>query len=373
LECALLAAAVILYAERWSAVQCNNIMELRLAFIGMGNVGRAFIRLLQRKQAELAEQYGMTWVSTAIVTASHGSVISESGLDLGKAVERIESGRSLAGLDDSTQVADAAEAIGRCKADILFETTPLNPADGEPAVSHIRRAILNGMSVVTANKGPVAFAYRELNRLAIDCGVMFRFEGTVMDGCPVFNLVELCLPGARVLSFSGVLNSTSNLILTGMEEGRSLQECLAEAQERGIAEANPDHDLDGWDAAIKAVALANVLMGVVVPPGAVQRAGIKKLIPQDLGTAIKHGQTVRLVARAEVSSGTPMITVKPEPVPRSSALGCVRGTSNILLIQTDLMGEIAIFENDPGIDQTAYALLSDMIRIHESVVRSHDR
>jgi homoserine dehydrogenase len=350
--------------------ECLEPMELKLAFIGMGNVGRAFVRLLQRKQVETAKQYGITWVATAIATASHGSLISQTGLDLGEAVRRIESGRSIAGLGESELVPTAAEAIGRCHADIVFETTPLNPADGEPAISHIREAFLRGMCVVTANKGPIAFAYRQLSRLAAERGVMFRFEGTVMDGCPVFNLAELCLPSARVLSFCGVLNSTSNLILTGMEDGRSMEECLAEAQQLGIAEADADYDLDGWDAAIKAVALANVLMGVDADTRAVERLGIKQLTPEDVKRASAEGQALRLVARADRSSVGAKISVRPERLPRSSAMGCVRGTSNVLILKTDVMGEIAVFENDPGIDQTAYALLSDMIRVHEELSRS---
>jgi homoserine dehydrogenase len=202
---------------------------------------------------------------------------------------------------------------------------------------------------------------------------MFRFEGTVMDGCPVFNLAEFCLPSARILSFSGVLNSTSNLILTGMEEGRSIEECLAQAQRLGIAEADPDYDLDGWDATIKALALANVLMGVDERASAIHRTGIKKVTSEEVRSALAEDHAVRLVARARLTSGGATITVRPERIARSSALGSVRGTSNALIMKTDVMGEIAVIENDPGIDQTAYALLGDMIRIHQMLARSPDR
>jgi len=345
-------------------------MKLKLAFIGMGNVGRAFLRLLQSKRDELEQNHGITCVVTAIATARHGSLVSHAGLDPGDLAHGIGSGADIEAVADSEPVTDASEAIARCSADILFETTTLNPVDGEPAVTHIRSAILRGISVVTANKAPVAYAYRELSRLAADNDVMFRFEGTVMDGCPVFNLAEFCLPGARVLSLSGVLNSTSNLILTGMEKGRSMAECLLEAQRFGIAEANPDHDLDGWDAMIKIVALANVLMPGDQPVTVADRQGIKHLTEADVARALADGQAVRLVARAETSSSGTAITVRPERVPRSSVLGCVHGTSNVLIIDTDLMGEIAVVENDPGIGQTAYALLSDMMTIHQKLARS---
>ena len=348
-------------------------MELKLAFIGMGNVGRAFARLLQARRDELARQHGLAWVVTAIGTAHHGSLISETGLDLAGAVQRIESGQSIRALENSEVVSDAAEAIDRCHADILLETTPLNAVDGQPAISYIRRALLRGISVVSANKGPIAYGYRQLRSLAADRGVMFRFEGAVMDGCPIFNLAEFCLPGARILSLAGILNSTTNLILTGMEDGRSMGDCLAEARRMGIAEADSDNDLDGWDATVKALALANVLLRSDTPAIIAQRTGIKAVKPEEVRSAQAEGYALRLIARADASSGTAIITVKPERVPRSSALGCVRGTSNVLLLKTDVMGEIGVFENDPGIDQTAYALLSDLMMIHEALNRSRNR
>jgi homoserine dehydrogenase len=342
-------------------------MELKLAFIGMGNVGRAFARLLADKRRELAGLHGITWVVTGIATTRHGCSISAEGLDLDDAVRGIESGQAVNALGKGERVSDAVEVIERCSADVLFETTPLNPADGEPAISYIRRALLRGISVVTANKGPVAYGYPELARLAAGRGLNLRFEGSVMDGCPVFNLAQFCLPAARILSFAGILNSTTNLILTGMEEGRSMKESLDEAQRLGIVEADPAHDLDGWDTAIKAMALANVLLGVGQPATLAHRTGIMELKAQDVRAAAAEGYAIRLVARAQVLSGRATITVRPERVPRSSALGCVRGTSNVLMVKTDLMGELGVIENDPGIAQTAYALLSDMIIIHDAL------
>src|SRR5262249_17408061 len=311
-------------------------MELRVAFIGMGNVGRAFARLLERKRAELSERYGITWAVAGIATGRHGSLISEDGLDLLAVVDRIESGLNIAGVANSKPVPSALEMISQCRADILFETTALNPIDGQPAVSYIRQALLSYASVVTANKAPVAYAYRQLSRLAADPGVMFRLEGTVMDGCPVFNLAEFCLPGAKIVSFSGVLNSTTNLILTGMEDGRSIEECLAEAQRLGIAEADPDHDLEGWDSAIKAIALTNVLMGIDGSGCVLQRSGIEGLTAEQVRAAMAKGDAIRLVSRATLSPAGPTINVGLEQLPRSSALGCVRGTSNALVFETDV-------------------------------------
>lgn len=342
-------------------------MEIRLAFVGFGNVARAFARMIVERRAQLASQYGIEWRATAIATANHGCIQSGAGLDLSEAANRSERGDSLTGMSETEEVAGAAALIENCEADILFETTTLDPLGGEPATTYIRNALSRRISVVTANKGPVAFAYRGLKKLAADNAVSFRFEGTVMDGAPVFNLVEDCLPAVRVVQLAGALNSTTNLILTSMESGRSFDESLDEAKRAGIAEANADHDIDGWDSAIKAVALANVLMGIETHPQDVARQGIRNLNKKDLRAAARSGRTVRLISRARLIDEGVSISVAPEIVSLESPLGSVRGTSNVILIETDLMGEIAIYENEPGIEQTAYALLSDMVKVCEKM------
>ncbi|MFP5261869.1 MAG: homoserine dehydrogenase [Blastocatellia bacterium] len=343
-------------------------MEIKLAFIGFGNVARAFARILRDRRSQLARRYDLTFRVTAIATGTHGCALSGSAIDLDEAVALVERGGSLRDLAGATAVGDSMQVIEACDADVVFETTPLNPADGEPAADYIRHALSRGMSVVTANKGPVAFAHRELSRLAGERRASFRFEGTVMDGAPVFNLAEYCLPAARVLGFCGLLNSTTNVVLEGMELGRSLDESLAEARRLGIAEANANYDIDGWDAAVKAVALANVLMSVDARPSDVERVGIRGVTGEALRAAAGDGNRIRLVARAEMSGGELRLRVAPEAVPLASPLGCASGASNVLVINTDLMGELTIFEKDPGVEQTAYALLSDMIRIHEDMI-----
>lgn len=319
----------------------------------------------------MTDRYGISWQVTAIATARHGSIISAEGIDLIEAAERVERGEKLSGLRGSTEKESALELVESCDADVLFETTPLNADTGEPAITIIRRALARSINVVTANKGPVAFAYRELQEIARERRVSFRFEGTVMDGAPVFNLIERCLPATKVIGFAGVLNSTTNLILTGMEAGRSFDSSLAEAKRLGIAEANADYDLDGWDAAVKAVALANVLMSSDVRPQTVGRRGIRNINEADVALAGKTGKVIRLVSRARVTDGELKLSAMPESIPLASPLGSARGTTNVLMIETDLMGEIAVFEHEPGVRQTAYALLSDLISIHQAVTRSY--
>jgi len=342
-------------------------MELRLAFIGFGGVARAFARLLAIRRQQLQERYGLSWKITGVATARHGCIGSRSGLDLAEALERMDRGASLLGISNSTAASDANQLIESCEADIIFETTPLNPDTGEPAAGYLRRAMARGINVVTANKGPIAFAYNELRRLAAKKGVQFRFEGTVMDGAPVFNMLESCLPGDRVLEFRGVLNSTTNYILAGVEAGESFQRCLERAKRLGIVEANADYDLDGHDTAMKAVALANVLMGANVNPRDVPRAGIRGISSADLSSAARDGEAIRLIARARIVGHGVAISVGPERVPLGSPLASLRGTSNALSIKLELMGELTVIETDPGIEQTAYGLLSDMIRIHEQM------
>jgi homoserine dehydrogenase len=340
-------------------------MELKLAFIGFGNVARSFARLLNERKAQLASDYDIRWRATAIATATRGRLLASAGIDLEEAAAAIERGDSLTLLPGASRADDSMSVVESCDADILFETSPLNPTDGEPAISYIRRALGRKIHAVTANKGPIAFAYRELKALAAQSGAQFRFEGAVMDGAPVFNLVEYCLPAARITGFYGLLNSTTNIILTGMQSGASFDDALDEARKMGIAEANSDYDVDGWDAAVKAVAIANVLMGADARPGDVDRRGIRQVTAGDLNSAARAGCSVRLIARGERSESGVKLTVAPELVKLSSTFGGLSGSTNALTLKTDLMGEISIIETDPGVEQTAYALLSDMIRIHE--------
>jgi homoserine dehydrogenase len=343
---------------------------MKIAFVGFGNVARAFARIIDERRTELAHRFDLTLSTVAIATANHGSVRSTDSIDLINAVACVEQGGNLTRLPQTIPIADTQSLLEGCDADLIFETTPLNIEGGQPAVTHIRTALRRGIHVVTANKGPIAFAYEELRSLAQEHEVEFRFEGTVMDGAPVFNLVESCLPGARVLGFSGVLNSTTNLILTEMESGHSFEESLKEAQRLGIAETNAEHDIDGWDAAVKAVALANVLMNANAHPADVAREGIAGITVENLKSASESGSTLRLIARARLSERGIRLSVAPEKMSVTSLFGSARGTSNVLMLETDLMGELAIVENNPGVEQTAYALLSDLLNIHRSFSRS---
>ncbi|MBI3654587.1 MAG: homoserine dehydrogenase [Acidobacteria bacterium] len=345
-------------------------MQWKLAFTGFGKVAQEFARMLLSRQALLAQTYHLDWRITGIATGSHGCVVSASGINLQEALHCMKKAQSLVQLSGTTAVADTESFVDVCDADMMFETTPLSPMDGEPAATYIRKALQRGIDVISANKGPVACAYQELQELAKQHNAQWRFEGTVMDGTPIFNLQEFCLPAVAIKSFTGVLNSTTNVILTGMEEGRTFAEGLAEAQRLGIAEANADYDLEGWDAAVKAVALANVLMNANRHPREVQPQGIGGLSLADFAKARQQGKTYRLLASATLGDTGVHIEVAPQAVALDSWFANIKGTSSALVIATDLMGEIAVLEIHPRLTQTAYALLSDLLRIHEQSQRS---
>jgi homoserine dehydrogenase len=256
---------------------------------------------------------------------------------------------------------DTLDFIYHCGADILFETIPVNYETGQPAVEFIRSALESGMHVATANKGPVVHAYHDLTRLAAEMGVKFYFESAVMDGAPVFGLFRETLPAANVHAFRGVLNSTTNLILSRMEQGESFDQAVKYAQSIGIAETDPSGDVDGWDAAIKVCALATVLMGVETEPRDVDREGIRGITSEDIELAKAEGKRWKLVCEAHWDGGQLHLSVSPQMVGIDSPLYGVDGTTSILQIESDVLGKLSLIEEDPGPHTTAYGLLADFL------------
>ncbi|MGD8455993.1 MAG: homoserine dehydrogenase [Anaerolineales bacterium] len=333
----------------------------KLALLGFGNVGKAFAELLLRKQDELLARYDLTFSVTAIATGSHGSVIDLNGIDLKKALTMLDAGGSLNELSASPSPSDRREFIAATGADVLFEITPVSYEDGQPALDHIRTALENGMHAVTANKGPVVHGYRELKQLAAQKGRKFYFESAVMDGAPVFAIFRETLPAAQVRAFKGILNSTTNLILTRMESGESFADAVAYAQSVGIAETDPSGDVDGWDAAIKVAALVTVMMDTPLKPDEVDRTGIRDLTPEQMADARAEGKRWKLVCSAKKEKGQVSARVAPELVDPETPFYTVEGTTSILEVQTDVLGDLSIIETDPGPHTTAYGLLADFL------------
>ena len=286
---------------------------------------------------------------TAIHTAHHGSAFDEHGLAL-----EPHFGPAAASVD---------EFLDRAAAEVAVELTTLNPASGEPACSHIRAAFARGMHLITANKGPIAHAYSALCAEAMSRGVQFRFESTVMDGAPVFNTVRNNFPGIQMLGFTGVLNSTSKLVIAAMREGLSMEQGIRRAQQMGVAEGDVSFDIDGWDSAAKGAALANVLLEANVTPLEVDRRGIGALTPQRVQELAAKRKTVSLVTRGKRTRDGVRVRVRAEVLDETDVLAAVQDTSNLLLFHTDLMGTVGTVSISPGVDQTAYGVFSDLVDI----------
>lgn len=334
---------------------------VNLAFLGFGNVGRALARLLMAKRENLSRQHGIEYRVVGIATRNHGAAIDQRGIDLERALGAYEAGESLSPMSASSESGDGVAFIVACGADLLFENTPVNYQSGQPAVDHIRAALEAGMHAITANKGPVVHAHRELAALASRRGRRFLFEAAVMDGAPIFSLWREALPGATLRGFRGILNSTTNLILTLMEEGKGYDESVAHAQAIGIAETDPSGDTLGWDAAIKVAALVTVLMETPLKPDQVDREGIENITAEQTIQAVGEGKRWKLVCTAERQAEGVLASVRPELLSPGDPLYDVMGTSSAVTFFTDVLGPLTIIENDPGPETTAYGLLADMI------------
>ncbi|MEX0788789.1 MAG: homoserine dehydrogenase [Anaerolineales bacterium] len=338
---------------------------IRLVFLGFGNVGQAMLRLCMDKRDELRQRFGIEWSTVGIITARHGSALDPRGIDPDRALAMAAAGESLAPLSRRLAPPDPLAFIHDCEADMLFENTPVNYADGQPAAAHLRAALERGMHAITANKGPVVHAYRELTVRAAALGRRFLFEATVMGGTPIFSVWRNALLGARLLSFRGILNSTTNLILSRMEAGSSFEEAVAQAQGMGIAETDPRGDTQGWDAAIKVAALVTVLMDQPLKPSGVARRGIEDLRPEDIASATLQGARWKLVCHAEQTPAGVSASVAPQMVDPTDPLFSVMGTSAAVTFTTDVLGPLTISESETqaisGPRSTAYGLLADMV------------
>jgi homoserine dehydrogenase len=262
----------------------------------------------------------------------------------------------------------AASWMHAAKPDVVFEASSLNAETGEPAIAHVRTALHIGAHVVSANKGPVVHAYPELSSLAASRGLRFFFESAMMDGAPVFSLFREALPAIELRGFRGVINSTTTVILEAMQTGASLDEAIAEAQRLGVAETDPSADIDGIDAAVKVVEVANVLMGGSLKLADVSRTGIRDITSAQLRQAHENGEAWRLVSRARrQADGSISASVAPERLKSDDPLAHVHGTSLLIAFETDIFRELIIGERDPGPEATAYGMLSDFVNAVRSI------
>lgn len=356
-----------------------------LVLLGFGNVGQSLARLLLRKAGEVSRRYDAALRVVGIGTGGHGMALDQAGLDLNRALEIAEAGGDLSQLSSQSPPADGFELLRQSAAEALLESIPVNYQSGQPALDYLEHALQLGMHAVTANKGPVVHGYQQLCGLARSQQRRFRFESSVMDGAPVFSLWRNSLPASALLSFRGILNSTTNYILTRMEAGDSLQTAVAGAQAIGVAETDPSGDLEGWDAAIKVAALVNVLMDYPLSIEAVDRQGIEQLGVEEIRQAQAEGKRWKLICSAErlriaraaeraaeapdsrqgqsapSSRGPVNARVAPELIGPEDPLYSVTGSSSAITFVSDVLGDLTLIERDPGPDTTAYGMLADLM------------
>lgn len=346
-----------------SAIDKQEAKPFDLALLGFGNAGRAFARLLLEKQEEIRGLYGREVRVTAIATGSRGSLVSKTGVDLARALTEIEEQGRFDEAGGAYSSMNAMEIAARADYDALAELTPLAIFFGQPAIDHIKTALERKRHALTANKGPIAWAYRELRDLARKNGVRFLYETTVMDGAPIFNLVEETLPLCRVTEVKGILNSTTNFILEELAKCREYEEAISEGKERGFVEADPSMDVEGYDAAAKTAALLNVLMDAGLTPNDIRRKGIGDITQKEIRDAETRGNVIKLLCHGFLENGKAAGRVAPAEIPKTDLLAGIRGTSSIVSITTDLMGTLSIVEHEPEIGQTAYGIFSDVLRL----------
>ncbi len=342
-------------------------MHFHIALVGFGNVARRFVRLLDESRDAL-RALDIDPVIVGIATQRHGVLFESAGLGtaaLNECLRRAEAGNAVGPASTAPASHDIIGQLGTLdsKARLMIETTTLNVQSGEPAVSHVRAAFAAGAHVITANKGPVACAYRALADEAAAKNLSFLFEGAVMDGIPVFSLVRETMPATTIHSFRGVVNSTTNHILCALERGESYDAALKRMQDEGIAEADASLDVDGWDAAAKVAAMANVWFDARITPKDVTRSGLTPDCEARAVAAMKKGHRLKLVGSATRDGSRVRAEVGLQELPANDPLAILDDQANAIEIDSTPLGRIVITQRDGGMEKTAYALLTDLVTL----------
>ncbi|MGD1838526.1 MAG: homoserine dehydrogenase [Nitrososphaeraceae archaeon] len=334
---------------------------MRIILIGYGVIGQNLTKLLISKSIDLYGLYGIKPRIVACVDKG-GSALDPSGLNLQRLLDVKKSTGTVANYSKENNSLDPIQIIESTDAEILLELTPTNLENGEPGLTHITTGMKYGKNIITANKGPLSVAFPSLVELANYNGVAFRFSGTVGGGTPVLEFAKRCLKGDRIVSFRGILNGTTNYILSKMQEGLSFDEALTDAKKKGYVEANPSLDIDGFDAGAKLVIMANWLMGLKVTIDNVSRKGISEIKKEDIVNAEKEDMIIKLIAKCENKK----LVVEPTKISKNDPL-CVNGTLNAVTFSLEHSGDQTIVGRGAGGIETASAVLRDMIEIKNSL------
>jgi homoserine dehydrogenase len=345
----------------------QNMKHIRLSLVGFGVVGQGFAKLIMTKHDFLKQYYGVDISLVGVANARHGFVYRQDGLHI-PAVLKISKEKSpLTNYPGTTHWDSALEGLQASSADVLVEATPTNLRDAEPGMSHIRMALSKGMHVVTANKGPAALAANELVSLAHQHGVQMRMESTVLAGTPVISTIREGMAGAQVIAMRGILNGTTNYILSAMTQGSDYVEALADAQSKGYAETDPTADVEGYDAVAKTLILAALVFGRTLKPEQVVREGITAVTREQILAVYNQDKRIKLLSSLRMLSdedGQKTILearVEQTILPLTDSLARVDGVTNALTIHSDTLSEVTIIGPGAGSIQTGQGLLADVL------------
>ncbi|MBI9049779.1 MAG: homoserine dehydrogenase [Anaerolineaceae bacterium] len=339
----------------------------RLALIGFGNVGQGFVQILRDYGETITTETGASFRIVAICDALKGSIYQPEGYDPAELLDVVQKNGKLESLPAKARNMDAIQTIVVSNADVVVEMSFTDLKTGQPAIQYVDAAIKNKKHVVTTNKGPAALAYQELAEQARLYGVKFGVEGTVMSGTPALGLATQLLQGAGINKIQGILNGTTNYMLTKMAEGASYEDVLQEAQSLGYAEADPSGDVEGHDAAGKVVILAAMLMDAEIKLSDIDLEGITKITPADIELAAQHNEKWKLIGALEKKDGQIFASVKPTRVPLSHPLAGVDGATNAITYSTDLLGDVTLIGAGAGRMETGFAVLGDLLGIHRTL------
>lgn len=335
---------------------------MRIILCGFGVVGQNFAKLLLSRSEDLYALHGLKPRIVGVFD-SKGAAASSAGLDLNRLLEVKKRYGSIRRYHNKEKNANGADMISGMEAEVLIETTPSNYKDAEPGMSHIVNAMKNGLHIITVNKGPLALAFPSLMELATYNQVLLRFSGTVGGGTPILDYAKNSLRGERIVSFQGILNGTTNYILTNMANGMNFKAALADAKKKGFVEANASLDIDGFDAAAKLVILANWIMDMKVTIKDIERKGISKVTPSDIKKAAARKCAVKLIASCNRE-----LVVAPKEIPLDDPL-CVNGTLNAITFNSEHSGQQTIIGRGAGGIETASSILRDLLDIKQEMSR----
>lgn len=334
---------------------------MKLALIGFGTVGQGFAEILRNKAAHLRDRFQFVPQIVAIATRSRGSLLSPGGLEPARLLAAIERGHfdhypDAPGLQRNL---DPLALIQMCGAEVLIEAGPTDLKTAQPALDYCYAGLEAGMHLVLANKGPIALAYGELRERAAQAGKRLLFEGTVMAGTPSLRLAMQALAGCTISEARGIVNGSTNFVLTQMEQGHSYADAIKHATALGYLEADPSADIDGWDAAGKALILAAALFDRKFTLNDLEVCGIGDISAEAVADALAANERWKLIARVTPDGGS----VQPMRIPTSHPLAGVSGATNAVTFTTDLLGEVTLIGAGAGRQQTGFALLSDLLDI----------